>query len=167
MTKQSGRLQEYKSAALPAHGFTMAVNGQLVYYPALREGMLVESCLMYPISLCHRFRRLSLAVFCSLASLFAFTAAYAQTRFYAASEQELAGRPGTIIRQERMAGAPLGAQAYRVLYRSTGLQDQPIAVSGVIIVPPGPAPAGGRAIVAWAHPTTGVVPHCAPSLANF
>jgi alpha-beta hydrolase superfamily lysophospholipase len=40
-------------------------------------------------------------------------------------------------------------------------------VSGVIIVPPGPAPAGGRPIVAWAHPTTGVVPHCAPSLAIF
>jgi pimeloyl-ACP methyl ester carboxylesterase len=63
--------------------------------------------------------------------------------------------------------APAGAQAYRVLYRSTGLSGEPIAVSGVIVVPPGPAPAGGRPIVAWAHPTTGVVPHCAPSLAIF
>ena len=66
-----------------------------------------------------------------------------------------------------MRGAPLGAKAFRVLYRSTGLKGEPIAVSGVAIVPPGPAPAGGRPIVAWAHPTTGIVPRCAPSLALF
>jgi hypothetical protein len=47
------------------------------------------------------------------------------------------------------------------------MQGEPIAVSGVIVVPPGPVPADGRPIVAWAHPTTGVVPHCAPSLAIF
>ena len=94
-------------------------------------------------------------------------AADAQTSFYDASRQEIAGRPGTLIRSEPMSFAPAGAQAYRVLYRSTGMHGGPIAVSGVIIVPPGPAPAGGRPIVAWAHPTTGVVPHCAPSLAIF
>ena len=66
-----------------------------------------------------------------------------------------------------MPFAPLGAQAYRILYRSTGLSGEPIAVSGVAIVPPGPPPEQGRPIVAWAHPTTGVVPHCAPSLALF
>jgi acetyl esterase/lipase len=54
-----------------------------------------------------------------------------------------------------------------VLDRSTGLNNEPIAVSGVVIVPDRPAPAGGRPIVAWAHPTTGVVPRCAPSLAIF
>ena len=103
------------------------------------------------------------------AATFAFTAgaAHAQTPFYRASAHELAGPPGTIIRSEPMAFAPAGAQAYRVLYRSTGLNGEPIAASGVIVVPPGPAPAGGRPIVAWAHPTTGVVPHCAPSLAIF
>src|SRR6202012_4130896 len=53
------------------------------------------------------------------------------------------------------------------LYRSIGLQGQPIAVSGVVVEPPGPPPPGGRPIIAWAHPTTGVVPHCAPSLALF
>jgi acetyl esterase/lipase len=94
-------------------------------------------------------------------------AAKAQTAFYTAQEQELAGRPGTIIRNELMRGAPTGAAAYRVLYRSTGLHDEPIAVSGVVVIPAGPAPEAGRPIVAWAHPTTGVVPHCAPSLAHF
>jgi acetyl esterase/lipase len=54
-----------------------------------------------------------------------------------------------------------------VLYRSTGLDNKPIFVSGVVIVPPGDPPPGGRPIVAWAHPTSGVVPRCAPSLAIF
>jgi Secretory lipase len=66
-----------------------------------------------------------------------------------------------------MMFAPAGAAAYRVLYRSKGLHDEPIAVSGIVVVPPGPAPQGGRPIVAWAHPTTGIVPRCAPSLAIF
>jgi acetyl esterase/lipase len=47
------------------------------------------------------------------------------------------------------------------------LHNEPILVSGVVIVPPGDPPPGGRPIVAWAHPTSGVVPRCAPSLAIF
>jgi hypothetical protein len=107
------------------------------------------------------------ALFCAAAFGLSAGTVHAQTPFYQASTQQMAGAPGTIIRSEPMLFAPAGTQAYRVLYRSTGLSGEPIAVSGVIIVPPGPAPAGGRPIVAWAHPTTGVVPHCAPSLAIF
>jgi acetyl esterase/lipase len=94
-------------------------------------------------------------------------AANAQTAFYRAPASEVAGAPGTLVRQELIDGAPLGATTYRVLYRSTGLDDKPILVSGVVIVPPGDPPPGGRPIVAWAHPTSGVVPRCAPSLAIF
>ena len=93
--------------------------------------------------------------------------AMAQPAFYRPAEQELAGPPGTIIRQEPMQLAPAGAAAYRVLYRSTGLRDEPIAVSGIVVVPAGQPPQGGRSIVAWAHPTTGIVPRCAPSLAHL
>jgi acetyl esterase/lipase len=95
------------------------------------------------------------------------SAAQAQTPFYVPQPEELPGPPGSIIRAEEMIGAPEGASAYRVLYRSTGLNNEPIAVSGIVVVPPGAEPPGGRPIVAWAHPTTGVVPHCAPSLALF
>jgi alpha-beta hydrolase superfamily lysophospholipase len=92
----------------------------------------------------------------------------AQTSFYQPSPADLRGRPGTLIRQEPMPTAPPGASAYRVLYRSTGLKGEPIAVSGVVIVPSQPPVSGHRPIVAWAHPTSGIVPHCAPSLArNF
>jgi pimeloyl-ACP methyl ester carboxylesterase len=93
--------------------------------------------------------------------------AMAQTPFYRAPPSVVAGAPGTLVRQEPIDGAPLGAAAYRVLYRSTGLDDKPILVSGIVIVPQGPPPPGGRPIVAWAHPTSGIVPRCAPSLAIF
>jgi acetyl esterase/lipase len=93
--------------------------------------------------------------------------ASAQTPFYDAPRSQLAGQPGTVVRQERIDGAPLGATAYRTLYRSTGLKGEPIFVSGVIIVPQGDPPPGGRPIVAWAHPTSGVTSRCAPSLAIF
>lgn len=86
--------------------------------------------------------------------------------FYDPDPAQLSDGPaGSLIRYEPMAGAPDGSQAWRILYRSIGLQGQTIAVSGVAIVPPTPAPPDGRPVVAWAHPTTGVVPRCAPSLA--
>jgi pimeloyl-ACP methyl ester carboxylesterase len=108
--------------------------------------------------------RLILSILCALAGV---NAANAQTAFYRAPSSEVAGAPGTLVRQEVIDGAPLGATTYRVLYRSTGLNDKPILVSGVVIVPPGDPPSGGRPIIAWAHPTSGVVPRCAPSLAIF
>lgn len=92
----------------------------------------------------------------------------AQTAFYQAIPAEItAGAAGSVIRQEPMHGAPAGASAYRILYRSTDPNGGPIAVSGMVLVPAGPALEAGRAVVAWAHPTTGIVPRCAPSLAFF
>ena len=93
--------------------------------------------------------------------------AAAQGAFYQATDGEIAGPVGSLIRKETRIGAAAGASAYRVLYRSTKPDGTPIAVSGIVIVPAGQPPAGGWPIVAWAHPTTGVVPRCAPSLALF
>ncbi|HLY06154.1 MAG TPA: alpha/beta fold hydrolase [Rhizomicrobium sp.] len=93
--------------------------------------------------------------------------ALAQTAFYSPVAINLSAyRPGALIRAEPMAGAPAAANAWRILYRSTGLHGEPIAVSGVVIVPRGVTPPGGRSIIAWAHPTTGIVAQCAPSLAR-
>ncbi|MGA7457096.1 MAG: lipase family protein [Methyloceanibacter sp.] len=78
---------------------------------------------------------------------------------------EASGRPGSIIRVWPLeGGGPGGGDAFRILYRSTGLSGEPIAVSGAIFIPPGAVPAGGRNVIAWAHPTSGVVEACAPSL---
>jgi pimeloyl-ACP methyl ester carboxylesterase len=78
---------------------------------------------------------------------------------------ETGGKPGSIIRVWPLeGGGPGGGNAFRILYRSTGLNGEPIGVSGAIFIPPAPAPAGGRDVIAWAHPTSGVVESCAPSL---
>ncbi len=73
-------------------------------------------------------------------------------------------RPGQILRIHPQVGGALDAAAFRVIYRSTGLHGEPIAVSGTIIFPVGPAPKGGRDVIAWAHYTTGVAERCAPTL---
>ncbi len=84
--------------------------------------------------------------------------------FYAPPEPLPAGKPGDVLRIEPAADGPDGARSWRVLYRSTGMKGEPVAVSALLVVPDGPAPEAGRDVVAWAHPTTGVVPDCAPSL---
>lgn len=83
--------------------------------------------------------------------------------FYTPPAELPAGPPGTIVRHEPIAAAP-DRQVWRVLYTSTDPAGEPIAVSGVIVAPSGPPPAGGRPVVAWAHGTSGVASSCAPSL---
>lgn len=110
-----------------------------------------------------------LSVLVLLAACFALTAfrpAAAVEPFYSVAGIDLSAYPpGALIRTQAMPGAPDGAAAFRVLYASRGLHDEPIAVSGVVIVPNGPPPPGGRPVVAWAHPTSGIEDQCAPSLA--
>ena len=84
--------------------------------------------------------------------------------FYTPPSPVTADGAGTLIRSEPLETAPAGARGWRILYRSTGADGQPIAVSGTVFVPRGPAPTGGRDVVAWAHPTTGVASRCAPSI---
>lgn len=112
------------------------------------------------------FRVVTTVSFSAMVLLVGATSGRAQPAFYDATASDIAaGGPGTLIRWQWIPGAPDRARAWRVLYRSTGLRGEPIAVSGVVIVPAGAPPPGGRPIVAWAHPTTGVVSRCAPSLA--
>ena len=50
-----------------------------------------------------------------------------------------------------------------LLYRSTGVNGKPVAVSGLVHLPKGKAPRGGWPIVSWAHATSGLGDQCAPS----
>jgi pimeloyl-ACP methyl ester carboxylesterase len=86
--------------------------------------------------------------------------------FYASPTPLPPGPPGTLIREEPIPGFYPGTKAYRVLYKSTGFNGHATAVSGVVVVPEGPAPLHGRKIVAFAHGTVGVARNCAPSLQN-
>lgn len=83
--------------------------------------------------------------------------------FYATPSPIPSGPPGQIVRSETMAAPFAGAQAWRVMYTSTSFDGSPIVVSGMVFAPTAPAPAGGRPVMTWAHPTTGIVDECAPS----
>ncbi|WP_460632913.1 alpha/beta fold hydrolase [Leifsonia lichenia] len=73
------------------------------------------------------------------------------------------GAPGSLIATEEAPGQPSGAAAWRIMFRSTDLDGKPVVNSGLLVVPDKPAPAGGRTIVSWGHPTTGSAEKCAPS----
>ncbi len=84
--------------------------------------------------------------------------------FYAIPSPLPTGAPGTLIRIEPIASAPIGTHAWRVIYHSRDLAGSDIPVSGLVIVPDTPAPDRGRTVVSWGHPTTGAATQCAPSL---
>jgi pimeloyl-ACP methyl ester carboxylesterase len=50
-----------------------------------------------------------------------------------------------------------------VLYRSTGIEEKPVAESGALAIPKGKAPKGGWPVITWAHGTTGLADACAPT----
>lgn len=77
--------------------------------------------------------------------------------------------PGSLLAAEPLDDiaddiTELGATATRVIYRSTsGTDGRATEVSGTVVVPGGPAPAGGWPIVSFGHGTTGVLNNCGPS----
>jgi pimeloyl-ACP methyl ester carboxylesterase len=84
--------------------------------------------------------------------------------FYAVPSPLPPGPPGTLIRSQPIPHLYPGAKSYRILYKSTGLDGRPTAVSGVVVVPEAPGPARGRDVVAFTHGTVGIARDCAPSL---
>ena len=84
--------------------------------------------------------------------------------FYAVPNPLPHGRPGAVIRKEpapQRAGATTAV--WRVMYHSRDAQDRDVAVTGIVTVPAGPAPAGGWPVISWGHGTTGMAAACAPS----
>ncbi len=64
---------------------------------------------------------------------------------------------------QEVEGVDVDGSVLRVLYHSESIQGEDIAVSGIIVVPSGEVPDGGRPVLAWAHGTTGIADQCAPS----
>lgn len=83
--------------------------------------------------------------------------------FYEQPADAANGDPGTIVKLDPLLGAPLAARAWRIMYRTTDLNGEPVVSTGVLVVPLAPAPPEGRTVVSWAHPTTGAARECAPS----
>lgn len=88
------------------------------------------------------------------------------TSFYDTPANLGAAKPGQLLRHEAAANYSVGngVQATRILYRSEDAHGRPTATSAVVLMPPGPAPAGGWPLIAWAHGTSGMARMCAPSL---
>jgi pimeloyl-ACP methyl ester carboxylesterase len=82
---------------------------------------------------------------------------------YALAEPLPAGQPGDVIAVQEVDMADVAGTVMRVLYHSQSIQGDDIAVSGLIVVPDGAAPEGGRPVLSWAHGTTGIADACAPS----
>jgi hypothetical protein len=85
--------------------------------------------------------------------------------FYAVPDPLPPGPPGALIRALPIAGVPVlpDSRAWAVLYHSRDFQGRDVAVSGVVVAPPGPAPSGGRPVVVWGHGSAGLADRCAPS----
>jgi pimeloyl-ACP methyl ester carboxylesterase len=75
------------------------------------------------------------------------------------------GTPGDLLALRELDGdaVPDGARAWELLHLSTSVDGEPVAVSGALFAPDGPAPAGGRPVLSWGHGTTGVADACAPT----
>lgn len=83
---------------------------------------------------------------------------------YALAEGTLdPGEPGDVIAFQEVPGLEIDGTVLRVLYHSESLEGDDIPVTGIIIVPSGEVPEGGRPVLTWGHGTTGIADECAPS----
>jgi len=115
---------------------------------------------------------LAAAGLCTAAAidLASFTAAKADPQvylapFYAATNTlNPNGKPlGTVLASEPVKSSVAGSKAWRIAYVSSDPAGRRTVVTGVIAVPDGPVPPGGRPLVAWSHGTTGTARRCGPS----
>lgn len=85
--------------------------------------------------------------------------------FYATPDPLPDAPLGTVLRSEQITeGVDLtNGTAWRILYLTEDGNGTPRVSGGRLFVPDTPAPPGGRPVVSWAHPTTGMGDACAPS----
>jgi pimeloyl-ACP methyl ester carboxylesterase len=96
-----------------------------------------------------------------------FSAAHANppvSPFYASvMKMTPEGKLGQVIKQEKIATSVKGAQAWKIAYISSDIAGRKTISTGLVVAPVGPAPAGGRPVMTWAHGTTGAAQNCGPS----
>lgn len=92
--------------------------------------------------------------------------------FYAAPSPMPAGPPGTVIRSRPVLAQalpllPVPVKAWQVIYKSTLVNGQDVAVSGIVLVPLS-GWSGARPVISYTTGTAGINPACATSyqLAN-
>lgn len=74
---------------------------------------------------------------------------------------EPAAQVGDLVRVERLAAGWGGTnQGFVLTYRTPALDGRLTTATGLVFLPEGPAPDGGRPIVAWDHGTNGLSQQC-------
>lgn len=74
-----------------------------------------------------------------------------------------AGVSGPLVDLSPRNSLSSAGAAYKHYYGTVNQFGENALSSGAIFLPPGPAPAGGWPVIAWAHGTTGLGDACAPS----
>ncbi len=86
--------------------------------------------------------------------------------FYeAVTKMQPVGKLGQVIKKEKIATPVPGAQAWRIAYISSDVNDRKTISTGLLVAPTTKAPANGRPVVSWGHGTTGTAQNCGPSQA--
>ncbi len=70
---------------------------------------------------------------------------------------------GELVKSEKIATTLPGVVAWKIAYVSSDILGHKTMATGILAAPQGPAPRGGRPIMAWAHGTTGTAQTCGPS----
>lgn len=109
-----------------------------------------------------RYLLLSIA-YSSLVALVAEAAPALPPFYVAASQMKPEGKLGQVVKKEKVATEIPGAQAWRIAYISSDVNDLKTISTGLLISPVGKAPREGRPIVSWSHGTTGSAQNCGPS----
>ena len=106
---------------------------------------------------------IGLTMIAGMASAPAMTEPAVPPFYQSVMKMKAEGKLGQIIKKEKVATSIPGAEAWRVAYISSDMNDKPTISTGLILAPTGAAPAGGRPIISWSHGTTGNAQNCGPS----
>ena len=104
----------------------------------------------------------SLTVF-SLSSQIAVADPAVAPFYQSTMQMKVDGKLGQIIKQEKISTPIKGAQAWRIAYISSDVNNQKTIATGLVVAPTSAAPAGGRPVMSWSHGTTGSAQNCGPS----
>src|SRR5262245_49349393 len=93
----------------------------------------------------------------------------AGTAFYSYTKA-VPAKHGTPIWQRKLTGPAVlksSTSNTLLLYSSTSVSGQKVAVCGDVAVPKGKAPKGGWPVISWAHGTVGIADACTPSIVGM
>ena len=110
-----------------------------------------------------KLKLVGLTVIAGMASTLAIAEPSVPPFYQSVMQMKPEGKLGQIIKREKIATPIPGAQAWRIAYISSDLNDKKTISTGLVVAPTGPAPAGGRPVISWSHGTTGNAQNCGPS----